>query len=381
MNEEDLIRWCESKAKNGISQHDQKWKDAKVDTVGGSSIAIIKGLNPFTNLRTYIATKLGLVRFISDIKPQWGNLFEEVIKLEVEWMFKCKVHGEDLFINDCKYYGTSYSPDGLGVVDGKVVLFEFKCPQRRIPSKEPPVYYVPQVKMGLELLEPPEYGIYVEAVYRRCSWPQLGPKPGFDLSLVQRPVTGTPISYGFIGFYTTAELAAKALSDIADGKVILKEGISSDDVIKIPGYLSEYEKCDAMNDLGASSCDLFENMMTLMDEKYLMPWYGRVHRETSVNKANALLNEEVKTYREFCKNGGFINYGILPWKLLQIKHHRIDPEPGYLEPMLDDIKKIIDFVKSCKDKSDDEKRDLLNKFMEDYHSGNGGFEEYEYHDV
>ena len=388
MNEDELCAWCDNVAKNGISQHSDEWLTAKTLTVGGSSIAILDGSNTFTNLHNYIALKLGLATFNGDIKPRWGNLFEEVIKLEVEAQYNCKVYGEDLYVVG-KHYGTSYSPDGLAIIDGVVKLLEFKCPYSRIPGKAPPSYYVPQVKMGLCLLDPPTSGLYIEAVYRRCSWTVLGPGPGFDKKLVPRPATGLPVSYGFIGFYTTPLIAASALIAIESGEIVFTaDTVSSrcgideyeendenitvtyDNPVGLPGYINEYRDYHRMNDLGISSPTLFKNLMLLMDKGFLKPWYGRVLKHKNVNHANSAINSDLRRYQKFCTETGAINYGVLPWKLLRIESHKIEREEGFLDPYIDPIKRIIDFVKETKALSVEEKTNALDRFIQDYYAAN-----------
>lgn len=395
MDETALREWCDNVAKNGIAQHSDEWLRAKTLTIGGSSIAIIDGTNSFTNLHQYIALKLGLAKFESDVKPQWGNLFEEVIKLEVEQTYNCNVYGEDLYVVG-KHYGTAYSPDGLAIIDGKVVLLEFKCPYSRIPGKLPPAYYVPQVKMGLCMLEPPQEGLYIEAVYRRCSWADLGPGLGFDKILVPRPATGRPVSYGFIGFYTTAEKYAEIVSRAGDdgdagGTVTIVDGeyvhtpYAYERTCGVPGYSQEYREFNAMNDLGISSPTLFKTLMALFDKGLITPWYGRVLKHQT--GANAEINSDLQRYREFCSGaagaagaaGGIINFGILPWKLLRIESHKIDREEDFLDRYIEPIKTIVDFVKSTCEKTDAEKQEALTEFIKSYYNYNpdNTLEEYE----
>src|SRR5271166_1907671 len=179
---QQLRDWVTEKEKNGIKQHSRKWK--KRITFGGSVIATIQGKNPYSNIYKMLSEKIGLSAFEQSIAPQWGNLFEDVIKRYVEFDKKCTILGEDLYIEG-PGDGTSYSPDGLTVLnvvfdygfddeiktinEHLIVLMEYKCPYSRIPSGNPPEYYIPQVKMGLDLLKLPRIGLFVEGVFRRCS--------------------------------------------------------------------------------------------------------------------------------------------------------------------------------------------------------------------
>ena len=82
--QQQLANWVQTNEQNGIKQHDVRWKDEKVFTIGGSSLATIMGINMFSTIPKMISEKIGLTAFNGDIKPQWGNLFEDVIKRHVE---------------------------------------------------------------------------------------------------------------------------------------------------------------------------------------------------------------------------------------------------------------------------------------------------------
>lgn len=331
MNEQELIAWCDDRARNGISQHDPKWHAARKLTIGGSSFAILMGLNAFTTLREYLSQKLGLTHFVADIKPQWGNLFEEVIKRQVEHMYGCTIYGEDLFVLHETNRGITYSPDGLAIVDGECVLFEFKCPYSRIPGAAVPVYYVPQVKMGLEVLAPPQYGIYAEAVFRRCAWRDCGPTRAFDTTLVARPCpNGTPpLAYGFVGVYGP----------------VANTGAST---------------CD----LGACSVAFFTKIMALIDSHKLSVWYSQEHRATTRSAAASALNRDLAAFREHVSARAEMHIvGLIPWKLLKCNTHRIDKTPGFMDPYLDELNAIVDFLHSCINLDDAAKKKALDDFM------------------
>lgn len=392
---EDLAKWCDYMAKNGIVQHSDLWLAVKRFTIGGSSISVLMGLNAFQSVRDLLASKLGLVPFGSDIKPQWGNMLEETIKCEMEHIHGCTIYGEDLYITG-HIYGTSYSPDGLAVIGDKLVLLEFKCPYNRIPGREPPKYYVPQVKMGLELINPrPDYGLYAEAVYRRCMWEDLGPNGNYDTTLVAKPSKSTPpISYGFVGFYTTHALIEKTREEIRAGKYkypappVAKGTIDDfcdddfdepepsqppNDPLLIPGFEKEYGEFEPQcYDLGASTPDVFRRLMHALDTGRMVAHYSEIIREKDPRVARRRVNAELAKFTKKAAANDWVLYGIVPWKLLRIEQHIIDYEEGYLNPYVEDIKSIVDFVKSVTDKGFT-KRELWSKidaFMDVYNQQN-----------
>jgi hypothetical protein len=348
--QQQLINWVVVKSQNGISQHDEKWLKAKVGTVGGSSIAVIAKLNPYQTMRDYIATKIGLKKFISDIRPQWGNLFEPVITKIIEQNFNCIVHGEDLFVMG-DHFGVSYSPDGLSAIEyegtPQIVLWEFKCPFSRSLGKAPPVYYTPQVKMGLVVLKIPSVGVYAEAVFRRCAWDQCEMAPGHDHQLVARPTDAMPLKYGIIGFYTTDEMVPQNILGYLD-------------YYKAAGNIdSDYQ----INDLGDSSVELFTSVMKMFDDKKINIWYGTPLGDKDTAEG---LNSDLAAFTNHCQDLSYTIIGILPWKLLQLNYHKITKEEDYLTPYLPMIELIIKFSMACVDLSDNEKIIELDKFCNEH---------------
>lgn len=410
---ENLTEWVANKEKNGIKQHGKKWLQAKVFTIGGSSLATIMGKNPYSNIPKMVGEKIGLFKFVSDIKPQWGNLFEDVIKRYVELDRDCEILGEDLYIDGPP--GTSYSPDGLAVMDvveeymfeeeiiveseegpcrqmqmviksvpkTTIVLIEFKCPYSRIPSGSPPEYYVPQVKMGLDLLDLPTVGLFIEGVFRRCTWDDLGNNPVYDKTLVPKSSGKLPLAYGIIGFYFDADkFYSKIKKFRTGGNERAASELESTQNMLFNAYKDFYVEmgdCNneyMCNDLGESPPELFKMIMNAYDKKIIVPWYGcikyvdanavtnngKASAEDIVKKMEKLnistltytenagaesMNEDLATFTEYCAANGHLNLGILPWKLFRVDYNFIQKTPDYVKPWLPKIREIIDVVKEC----------------------------------
>lgn len=405
----ELRQWLDVAESNGILQHSQRWLDEKVKTIGGSSLATIQGKNPYSNIIKLISEKIGLTKFESDIKPQWGNLFEDVIKRYVEYDRKCVVLGEDLYVEGPP--GTAYSPDGLAVMDiiddytfeeesieqtptgpkkvvhlvtksvskTAIVLCEFKCPFVRIPSGSPPEYYVPQVKMGLDVLKIPSIGVLIEGVFRRCTWEQLGNNPLYDKTLVSKSSGRLPLAFGINGFYFDTDKYEKLLAQIkpeaAEALRKQKEKLWSD-------YDEFYiEKGDETNgfqcsDLGEAPPKLFTSIMSAYDKKILHPWYGpitfvdanmtsgdTVQQFQEAIGANNVSNN-MESFTQFCVANRFINFGILPWKLFRIDYNFIRKDENYLAPWLPKIREILDVVQKCNDPANaDIKLNIYSSFV------------------
>ncbi|QYB17658.1 hypothetical protein PV-S19_0294 [Pacmanvirus S19] len=400
--EQQLREWVTEKEKNGIKQHDIGWHEAKVLTIGGSSLATVQGKNPYSNVFKIISEKIGLSKFNGDIKTQWGNLFEDVIKRYVEEDKKCTVLGEDLFVVGPP--GTSYSPDGLTVLDHtidepyeeetiidtpdgpqksinlitlqipktSIVLVEFKCPYSRIPNGRPPVYYIPQVKMGLDLLQIPTIGLFIEGVFRRCSWLQLGNNPLYDRKLVNRSSGKLPLAYGIIGFYFNYkkfESIQQTIEIETQKNKMFEEYV--EEFIEFGDSTNKYMS----NDLGDSSPELFTMIMNLLDKKVITARYGDivvVNDKYDVDIAYETVNNNLADFDNFCKENDYINLGILPWKLFRIDYNFINKEENYLEPWLSKINEIIDVVRECNiPENIDDKMNIYNSYIN--RSTEGGF--------
>lgn len=351
---QQLCQWVEDKATNGIRQHSPEWHEARKYTVGGSSLGYIQGLSRFKDAHTFVAEKIGLTKSVFGIAPKWGTLFEELIKQYVEADLQCEIVGEDLFVFG-EEPGTTYSPDGLTVLNANVhsadaaastdpviMLIEFKCPYSRIPNGKVMESYETQVKMGLDLLKLPTVGLFIEGVFRRCSWEQLGNTADYDRTLIPRSSGKMPRAYGIIGFYCV-DITAVGLAEF------------------IAEYLAVYDLGDSANDyastdLGTSSLALFTHLLNAFDVKLIQPWYGNVVCVTggfaddtarADYQGSKQMDNELLAFEEFCRTSGYINLGILPWKLFRVDYHQIEKEDGYLAPWMPAIAEIIDVMRRC----------------------------------
>jgi hypothetical protein len=367
--DDKLRRWVEYQEINGIKQQTAEWHVARTATIGGSSIATIQGINPYSSVENIIRERLGLEKFKSDIKPQWGNLFEDVLKRFVEHKLNCTIRGEDLYVLGRP--GTSYSPDGLAVVSRtdvlkhcvnndpddfraypaeEIALMEFKCPFNRIPNGTAPKYYVPQVLMGLDLLEIPTVGIYVEAVIRRCTWEQLAWNDSCDVTLVPK-LSGHISSMGICGFYI-------------DRATLTKTSVPTINLFgRYLEYYVEYgdDKNQYMcNDLGESPVDLFTLIMDAMDKRLIsVRYYGMYY-----GAAEEALDADMAAHTEFCRESSHINIGILPWKIFRADFHIIDKICDYTSKWYATMCEIVGIICVCKDLPASEQEKIISTYCE-----------------
>lgn len=346
-------------AANGVRQHSAEWHNLRITTVGGSQIAALIGKNPYENPYKLLLTKLGRNPFKSSPVTQWGSLFEYLIRAHVEYTLMCKVVGADLFMFG-DYDGVSYSPDGMGVVltdrlkavlppahaaainadetsIWSKVLFELKCPYVRQLKGVPPAYYLPQVKYGLDVIGPVlNFGIFIEAVFRRCAFADLGFNNKFNTQISAWGATNSaPLSVGYIGFRI-----GKITQDAVEPLKLFRAK-----VLSIGGTVSYV-------DAGQCSLDLFEIVLHLWHIGTFIADY------TNVWRTEAAFAEGIQPPAHLV---------ILPWKLFRVDYHLVRREHGFLTGCLPVVADFIKNVKLCLDETNEGKRSaLVNEYARQY---------------
>lgn len=340
-----LQLYVAEKCKNNIKQGDDNWHKEKVFTIGGSSIATVMGIGGFgDNISKILTDKLGITKFKETIAPWWGTLFERVIELYVEKKYKCSIVGENLYIPGPP--GTAYSPDGMTILDinGKLttVLLEFKAPYSRIPDGKIPKYYVPQVKMGLQIIDICEIGLFIECVFRRCSFSQLGFDFTFDTTLVPKYTGDKVLCYGIIGFYTYSKALQGDISKQYDGN---------------PTDCMESN----LNDFGMASPELFTTILEEYKNKNIFAVYSNVVANVDESSPGTELENIVRQVSDMDAT----LLGLLPWKLLHADFHYVEKSPNYIDPYLPIIRDLIDTVKFClAPENETKKYNEIQSFME-----------------
>lgn len=342
---------------SNISQRSTEWYNARKYKIGGSTLSTIQNNNPHNSLNNLILRKLKLKDSPFGIALHWGVLFEDVIKSYIEKTYcdePINIIGDNIFIpGEDKLSNLAYSPDGLGIIKEsskhKIALFEFKCPYSRIPTGDIPKYYLPQVKMGLQMIPIADYGIFAEAIIRRCTWDQLGYNSSYDKSLVSRiasdNINNLPIAYGIIGLQ-----------------------IKKEDFNKITNYLSEYNSNPLnefeINDIGKASPTLFKQIMKLINDNVIKPIYFDIICENESHNDEIMLNSQIDQLEKKI-NEDYVCCGILPYKIFKVFYNKVLKENNYLDKWLPLIDKTIETLKECEKCNQTQINNLLvklNKF-------------------
>ena len=212
------------------------WYAGRSSTVGGSELAALLGMNPYSRPEDIVVSKAGFSKFTGNTPCRWGTMFEPAIEAFVALDTGSPVYGSDISVPApgplrgkhanspdgycvAEFYRDGVDCDGVpqwrlattdsvsaGLAAGRPsvrvpVLLEFKCPYRRIPDGAVPKQYIPQLWSGLAVAPIAQYAMFVDAVFRTCAFSDLGPSPAFNLAYHGGGVGAAPCAWGFTAVY------------------------------------------------------------------------------------------------------------------------------------------------------------------------------------
>lgn len=385
--------------KGAPRQRSQAWYDNKAFLVGGSEISTLLGINPFSSRLKLLARKAGLDSpGAPGIACWWGTMFEPVTEALVAIGFACPVIGTDIHIHSEALPAHANSPDGYTIVpfeaaaDGSgawdicldpvaailrgadvvpvAALVELKAPYSRIPKGAVPAYYVPQLLSGMALSPAAATGIYVEAVYRLCSFGQLFGAPDAyarnyhakDAKAKKQPLWAAPVAVGLTAFYAPragTRRARGAPSSMAAGARgadqvcidLLTRGCEMrvDEISPGSDTIDVGEAADA-------EPARFNALMQFVDS-------GEVTVRHSAPVMCDRGEDPVPPLKAFMAaveggaggggGGGAHHYllGYLPWKVFQVDYHQVRKDPDFIEqirePVEDFMEDLLDLTSAA----------------------------------
>lgn len=332
---------------NDIKQRDNNWYKLMGTTVGGSEVAALMGLSPYSSFYKVVESKIeickgNLSNSINTLACWWGTVFEDVIAKYVETDLGNEVKGTSICIQ--KYEGHRNSPDGYIVAkfykkDDKyhiwttdkpidiielsmILLLEFKCPITRKVTGDIPKYYKPQVLSGLAVSPIAHKGLFIDAIFRKCSIDQLGNNSEYDMVFHKKIGKELyPIAWGAITIHIQQSKDITKIKDIYEECFDLEyDASSSNDVI----------------DLGEVSYSIFNDIMSLINDKTLITTQSTVCFADGRGSIEPLdLKQRPNCYI----------VAVLPWKLFDISYVPVDREPNFLENIYPVIQKVHALVK------------------------------------
>lgn len=328
-------------------QGSDEWKKLRENFIGGSELSTVLKQNKNKSVTKLMLEKLGFDRFQGNAITHWGNVFEELIRQHCEEVFGCSIKETGSIPYKDGYL--SYSPDGLAVVPTnrllkqfkklepgvdktsptQLVLFEFKCPHSRLPSYEIPEHYLPQVKVGMNIIDIMETAVFVQSVYRRCSFEQL--KYNCDHNpyghFKRADTTNDPIEYGFMIIYAieaseyseslysiVSETTDATIIHLKTGQEILDLGSMSDANLFgeiLGGCVAKYFKVD------------YAFRKTFEQSVFGDPYKKDMYDISAQYNAKKCLEEKSKTIDNII--------GIVPFKMMSVFMTPVEKTNTYIE--------------------------------------------------
>ncbi len=351
---------------NFIKQHEDlpeqgsdAWKLQRLDRIGGSELSTILKQNKNKSVNKLIMEKLNFDKFTGNVITAWGNVFEELIRLYTQEIFSCNIQET----GSIPYHGgyLSYSPDGISIVSNAnllkhidlkkfnldasdrefLTLFEFKCPHSRIPSTEIPTHYLPQITVGMNIIDIMELGMFIQAVYRRCSYVNIqynSTHNGFG-HFKRAEVNDYPIEVGFMVMYCDDESYVNDLIEYLQTDP--QTQLIKDHIIDI-GSICDREVFEEIM-LGCVSKQIKVDYFfryTYVKKVFSADGMTQAFYNTSLQyRASTALEQTVSKYQNSI-------IGILPYKLLDIFITPVQKNPDYIDTSgaLVRAKKVIDCI-------------------------------------
>lgn len=370
--EKIIIAYCARHSSNH-KQGGYMWKKGRSRSVGGSEIAKIVGVSPYGGTVDIIRSKVGIGGFKGSMYTRWGNLIESVIEMFTEYDLNTTIYATDIGSIKGHVEYSTYSPDGLAVVDipyiyenidesgnvyrnvvkiPEIVLLEFKCPFSRIPTKSIPKYYVPQIKTGMNIIPFVKKALFIQAVFRRCAYMDLGDNPAYDTTLHTKSDGKYPLAYGIVGLYFATD---EEISRYYSGMLSPEESKSLTG--KCPSELIKYKtsmmriiskyKLDLGDnlDLGSVTKKEFDQILEAYEKRILLPYYPEIIPKNS----NKTVESITYKFEKFCKHSHHNAFGVLPWKLFRVDYNWEDETPGYIDELAPQLAEVINTVNTILD--------------------------------
>jgi hypothetical protein len=368
------------------AQGSAEWLKSRFETIGGSEISTVLKINKYQNIKQLIEQKVGVSSFKKSAPLWFGNIFEYILQQYTEIIFDTKIY-ETGSIPYTKSKYIKYSPDGIAIINKNnlnfsnifnkndldkiykdsifhnnkvnndidkkelIVLFEFKNPFMRVIKKnEIPIHYINQPRLGLEVINICEVSIFIESVFRFCSYNDIvsnniniNNKYNRFYHFDKIKFNDEPISYGAFSIYYDKSNNNTHLLDILNNLVeyFNTNNIHEFDLSNIKNkYIINkiMENIIDYKDLKIIYNDIIinTNIYNLDNDIYFYQKYNNIKK----------FQNDIKQSKETILNNSNLEYlGIMSFKMLDIniipiyKHNPIDKN------ILCSIEKIINIIK------------------------------------
>lgn len=312
---------------NLAEQRSDEWNNNLLQTIGGSEwYKVRKGTEGGKAGRDaqmeLVKTKVGWNPFNGNVATNWGKIMEDMIRRYIEITHRTTVFELGALPGKIPYQ--RFSPDGLMFYPRRnaVVLNEYKCPYSRIPTGGIPCYYKTQVQAGLDTIDITDYGLYVDAVFRRCPAEHLQ----YDKVFVYHTPKDVkfkdndPLACGFIGFYDRD----KPFDPEHDNEIHDLGHEENIDDILVKG--------------GDDIYGVYRSELHVFNEK----------------KPYTPLTEFQK-FIDMCRKNNHHIVGIMPYKLMAVYMVEVEKIVGYVEESREFLTETMEYVKRIRESDNPEK--------------------------
>lgn len=399
------------------AQRTKQWYEIRKTTIGGSEIATILNLNPFSKPMNLIEGKIGISSFNGNTATRWGNLFEQCTEDITKVALKMKDNVQPAGSIEGKIVRQRYSPDGLGIVeflnekdipDYYTILFEFKSPYGSLPNGKIPKHYLPQVLTGLCSIDIAEAAIFTNSCFRKCALSDLNFTTKYDgnyhygdFKKLKYGLNKEPYAIGMICFYQSNKKnkeVNKYFDDLYSDNTTYTMDIHSNcddggdydsgdgdgdgdcyNDIDLEVLLS-----DKLIDIGMAPKDQTDRLLELHDKKIVKVKYCTLlpnskmlnnmtlldlhdihheHHEHS-NAPSKYYKNKIKKMQTLCDNNKQKFIGYLPWKIMRLDMIHVARDDDWQETItkpIEELFKTLDYVLDAEDP--------VHRFYEIYPSG------------
>lgn len=388
---EDILKCFLEKNKFLPKQGSIEWLNSRLETIGGSEISTILGLNPYQDIKKLLNQKLGITKFVKSAPLWFGTILEYPLQKYTELVFNTDVYETgSIQFEKSKYI--KYSPDGISVIkkdklkrvfkdfdiinstslfdntlatndEELIILFEFKNPYMRvIKYNEIPVYYKPQPQLGLDVIDICEASIFIESVFRFCSYNDIINKNNryntryhFD----RNRYNNKPIAYNAFSLYYDANNTNETLTNILNtfNEYLSENDINEYDISNISNSKllnSILENIVDYKDIKIIYHDMYLNIKSDYHDKDLFYF----DKYNNINK----FRQEVKDKKEQILSDSNNKYlGCMCYKMFNINIQPVYKSDIVNSELLNKVESVINIIKKCKDiDCPDSKKKVIN---------------------
>lgn len=374
--EKILLAWLK-KWNHLPDQGSKAWLKGKTKTVGGSEFdALIKG-----SLGQLVKSKLGYRLQLDMIPMMLGNVFEPLLRMISSIIVGSEIYEAAGSIPSAEVVGKTYSMDGIGVIYHKdikkylITLVEFKCIwSRKIIQNKCPDTYIPQILSGMSDLTIPERALFIESMFRVCSFDDLDFNIKYNNLIYKNKLDDNikkPLIYGYMGLYIP----------------MFEDGTYPDPELSIGDQKFYYkimqQSSDTIIDWGDNEhAFVFQNIIKLIKIGVIKVRYSPMNAtrgsewkrikwfETHDAPVFERYKYEKKDFKDWTDENKHLCIGVMGWKIFDMNLMTIEKEMGYTkkyEKLITEFIKTIDELYKIEDLTE-----RYNLYLEKFETNDDG---------